>query len=205
MHICKRARPDLDPAVAYLCTRVSRSTVRDREKLGRLIRYIKRTFNDIRIVGARDIKTLLTWIDAAYAVHTDMRGQTGGAMSFGTGVVHGRSSKQKLNAKSSTEAEIIGVSEYLPFHIWALNFLKCQGYNVEKKILFQDNMSAMRLEKNGRNSCTGNSRHIDIRYFFVKDRVEGGEIDIVYCPTEEILVDFSVNLYRENFFESSEI
>ena len=142
------------------------------------------------MIGARDLKTLLTWIDAAYAVHPDMRGQTGGTMSLGTGVVHGRSSKQKLNAKSSTEAEIIGVSEYLPFHIWAVNFLNEQGYNIDRKLLYQDNQSAIRLEKNGRNSCTGNSRHIDIRYFFVKDRVDSGNMEIQYCPTEEMLADF---------------
>ena len=119
--------------------------------------------NDIRIIGAKDVRTLLTWIDAAYGIYPNMRGQTGGAMSFGTGIIHGRSSKQKLNAKSSTEAEIIGVSEYLPFHIWVVNFLEKQGYKTSRKILFQDNQSAMKLEKNGRNSCTGNSRHIDIR------------------------------------------
>ena len=190
LHICKRARLDIEPVVAYLCTRVSCSTENDREQLDRLVRCVKRTLNDVRIVGAKDIRTLLTWIDAAYAVYPNMRGQTGGTMSFGTGVIHGRSSKQKLNAKSSTEAEIIGVSEYVPFHTWVKNFLKCQGYDVDNNIMFQDNQSAIRLETNGRNSCTGNSRHIDIRYFFVKDRVDKGEVKIEYCNTDDMIADF---------------
>lgn len=97
-------------------------------------------------------------------------------MLFGVGVVHGRSSKQKLNSKSSTESEIISVSEYMPFHIWAVNFLESQRYKVNNKTLFQDNKSAILLEKNGRNSCTGNSRNIDIWYFFIKDRVKSGDI-----------------------------
>ena len=109
--------------------------------------------------------TLETWVDAAYAVHPDMRSHTGGTMSFGTGVIHTRSSKQKLNTKSSTGAELVGVSEYLPYHIWLLNFLQHQGYNIKNKILYQDNQSAIKMEKNGRNSCTGNSRHIDVRFF----------------------------------------
>ena len=48
LHVCKRARLDIDPVVAYLCTRVSCSTENDRDKLERLLRYIKRTMNDVR-------------------------------------------------------------------------------------------------------------------------------------------------------------
>ena len=44
--------------------------------------------------------------------------------------------------------------------------------------------------KNGRNSCTGNSRHIHIRYFFVKDRVDKKEVKIEYCPSLDMLADF---------------
>ena len=56
--------------------------------------------------------------------------------------------------------------------------------------MYQDNQSAMRMEKNGRNSCTGNSRHIHIKYFFVKDRVDNNELKIQHCPTAEMLADF---------------
>ncbi len=93
-------------------------------------------------------------------------------MTLGWGMVHARASKQKLNAKSSTESEVIGVSEYIPFEIWLTKFLETQGYKLKDKVLYQDNMSAIRMKKNGRNSCSGNSRHISTRYFFVKDRVD---------------------------------
>ena len=46
------------------------------------------------------------------------------------------------------------------------------------------------MERNGRNSCTGNSRHIHIKYFFVKDRVDNHELVIQYCPTAEMLAGF---------------
>ena len=65
-----------------------------------------------------------------------------------------------------------------------------QGYEIKHNIVYQDNQSAIRMEKNGRNSCTGNSRHIDIRYFFVKDRVDKKELEIKYCPTYMMLADF---------------
>ena len=119
-----------------------------------------------------------------------MRSHTEGLMSFKTGAVHCKSSKQKLNRKTSTEMELLGVSKYMSYHIWLMNFLKIQGMSVQKKLLLQDNQSLIKMERNGQNSCTGNFRHIDIHYFFVKDQIESGELDIKYCPTEEMVEDF---------------
>ena len=120
----------------------------------------------------------------------DMKSQTGGAMSLGLGVLHGKSSKQKLNVKSSTEAELVGVSDYLPYNIWLMMFMSAQGYEIVDNTLYQDNQSTILMLKNGRNSCTGNSRHIHIRYFFVKDRVDKGEVKVEYCPTLQMVADF---------------
>ena len=51
-------------------------------------------------------------------------------------------------------------------------------------------MSAMKMEKNGRNSCTGNSRHISIRYCFVKDRLDKKEFTLEYCPTGNMIANY---------------
>ena len=93
LFIAKRARLDIEPTVAFLCTRVTKSDVHDWKKLSRLLSYIRNTIDDKRIIGASSIQNLFTWIDAAYAVYKDMKGQTGGCMSMGYGVIHGRSSK----------------------------------------------------------------------------------------------------------------
>ena len=119
-----------------------------------------------------------------------MKSQTSEALSMGLGVLYGKSSKQKLNVKSSTEAELVGVSDYLPYNIWLLMFLSAQGYEITDNVLYQDNQSTILMLKNGRNSCTGNSRHVHIRYFFVKDRVEKGEVKVEYCPTLQMVADF---------------
>ena len=58
-------------------------------------------------------------------------------------------SAQKIVARSSTESELIGVHDVLPQVLWSARFLKAQGYKVQTNILYQDNMSSMRLEKNG--------------------------------------------------------
>ena len=111
-------------------------------------------------------------------------------MSFGTGVLMPQSSKQKLNTKSTTESEISGGSDYIPRVIWSGLFLKHQGIILKSSDFNQDNQSSMTLIENGVRSCGPGSRHIDIRYFFMKNRLDTENINVVYCPTEEMLADF---------------
>ena len=75
---------------------------------------------------------LYTWIDAAYAVHNNMRGHTGGAISMGYRIMHGKASKQNINVKSSTEYEFIVMGKYVPYNIWFIIFIGAQGYAIKK-------------------------------------------------------------------------
>ena len=118
----KRARPDIEPAVSFLMKRVSKSTDQDLKKLLRCLGFLKRTIKDKRYISVDNINTLFTWVDASHAVHEDMKGHTGGVMSMGGGVLHCKASTQKNNTKSTTESELVGVSEYLPYIIWYMLF-----------------------------------------------------------------------------------
>ena len=122
LYICKRGRPDIEPALPYLCTRVSKPTIEDEKKLFRVLGYLADTLHDEQIIGADSLENLYMWVDASYATHPNMRSHTGGAMSFGIGILHGKFPKQKLNTKSSTEAELVAVSDYIPYHTWMINF-----------------------------------------------------------------------------------
>ena len=73
--------------------------------------------------------------------------------------------KQKLNTTSSTEAELVGVNDAMPQILWTRRFLLSQGVEVAINILYQDNQSAILLEKNGMASSSRRMRHIDIRFF----------------------------------------
>ena len=184
LYITKRARPDIEPSVAFLCTRVSRSSESDWLKLKRVLGFLQNSIDDVRVIGANSLQEVYTWVDASYGVHDiDMRSHTGGCMSLGTGMIHQKSSKQKINTKSSTESELVATSEYVPYNVWLRNFLEEQGYKLSDNVLFQDNESSIKMENNGRRSCTGNSRHIHIRYFFIKDLIDKKRIRVVYCPT----------------------
>ena len=200
LYIEKRGRPDMELVTSFLTTRVSNPTEEDWAKLKRAVTFLKQTKDDKRIIGCDDIQSLYTWIDAAYAVHPNMRSQTGGTMSMGWGTLHNKSSKQKLNTKSSTESELVGLSKYLPYNLWWVNFLSEQGYSIVNNVIYQDNESTIRMARNGRNSCTGNSRHINIRYFFVKDRVDKKEIRIEHCRTENMLADYLTKPLQGSLF-----
>jgi hypothetical protein len=130
------------------------------------------------------------WVDASFTVHPDMKSHTGGTMSMGKGSVYSASTRQKLNTKSSTEAELVGVNNVMPQVLWTRYFLEGQGYTVTDSIVNQDNQSAILLKKNGRASSGKRTRHINIRYFFVADRIEAGEMSVQYCPTGEMVADF---------------
>ena len=165
------------------------------------MQFLAGTKNDTRRIGVDDLSKLVTYIDASYGTHGDIKSHKGGTMSFGIGTIHTKSSKQKLNVKSSTEAEVVGVSDYLPYNLWIRNFLKEQGYPLEKNIIYQDNSSALKIEANGRNSCSGKSRHIDVRYFFTKDRLMKGEIQLEYCTTEKMIADFLTKPLQGKLFQ----
>ena len=81
-----------------------------------------------------------------------------------------------MNTKSSTEAKVVGVSDYLPYKICICLFMIAQGFDIKQNILIQDNHSAIHMKKNSKKVCTGNSRHIDIHYLFAKDTVKSNNI-----------------------------
>ena len=78
----------------------------------------------------------------------------------------------------------------LPIVLWVKLFLEAQGYSIDENIVYQDNQSAILLEKNGKKSSSKRTRHLNIRYFMVTDQVEKGNITIKYCPTDEMIGDF---------------
>ena len=69
-------------------------------------------------------------------------------------------------------------------------FMNAQGYEIKNNTVYQDNQSAMKMETNGRNSCTRNSWHINVRYFFVKDRINNEKFEVKYCLTLLMVADY---------------
>ena len=147
------------------------------------MKYLNGTRTFHLSLGIDDVKVIKWYVDASYGVHPDLRSHIGSTMTIGTGAVQSGSAKQKMNTRSSTEAESM------------MKYRRCygqsplqQGYEVEKNILFQDNKSSILLETNGRKSVGKRSRHINIRYVFVTDQVRFSNVEIRHCPTDVLFL-----------------
>jgi hypothetical protein len=190
LYLSQRAHPDIRTAVSFLCGRLTKPDQDDYKKLARVMKYLDSTVDLPLVLAASDSGQIRWWVDASFAVHTDMKSHTGGTLSLGKGSVYSTSSKQKLVTRSSTEAEVIGVHDVMPQMLWTAHFIDSQGVNVDESILYQDNTSSILLEKNGRSSSTKRTRHMNIRYFFIKDHVDSKRVKIEHCPTGDMLADF---------------
>eukprot|EP00978_Attheya_sp_CCMP212_P016681 scaffold43944_cov59-Attheya_sp.AAC.7 len=191
LFLCKRARQDIQTAIAFLCTRVKSPDTDDYKKLARVMKYLRATINMPLTIEGTNMCIIKWWVDASYAVHPDMRSHTGATMSLGKGSIYSTSTRQKLNTKSSTEAELVGVSDAMSQILWTRYFMEVQGYGVDENVVgHQDNMSTMLLENNGHASCSRRTRHINIRYFFVTYRIKNKEMSVIHCPTGEMVADY---------------
>jgi hypothetical protein len=141
-------------------------------------------------IGMTDSEEMQWWVDASFGTRYELRSQTGATLSLGVGSVYRMARKQKLNTTSSTEAEIVGVHDAMSQVTWLRCFVLAQGVKMPRNILLQDNKSAILLHRIGTALSSRNTRNINIRYFFIKDRIKAGEIDIVHCPSEEMFADF---------------
>ena len=190
LFLCHWGRPDIHTAVAFLTTRVKAPDDNDYKKLCCVVKYLRGTRKLTRVLRADELLIMKWHIDGLFAVHATMRSHTGASLSLGKGAIFTQSSKQKINTKSSTEAELVAVDDVMGSILWTKYFLNAQGYCTGPATVNQDNKSAILLKNNGKRSSGKMTRHIDIRYFFVTDRVKKNNIRIEYCPTGNMIGDF---------------
>jgi hypothetical protein len=188
LYLGKRTRPDILVAVQFLSTRVTVATRQDQHKAYRVLKYINYTRHMGVLLGANNPMEVIAYIDAAYGVHANRKSHTGVTISMGTGSFYNTTRSQDINVKSSAEAELVGLSDGLGSVIYTRNFLIAQGYDVPPATIMQDNMSTINLAQNGM-STSDKTRHISIRYFFVKDRISNGEVRIKHLGTDRMIAD----------------
>jgi hypothetical protein len=102
-------------------------------------------------------------------------------------------------SKSSTEAELIGLSDSLTQILWSRLFIQGQGYVIPPIMVYQDNKSTIVLAEKGRSNAD-RTRHINIRCYFVKDKIEAQEVQVKYIPTEDMVADFFTKPLQGSLF-----
>jgi len=128
-------------------------------------------------------------IDSAYGVHTSSgKSHTGSAIVIGdAAVVQFRSSKQKIVTKASTESELVALSDEAGQGIHTANFIRSQGYDIGPLVVWQDNLSTMALIQRGQPGAR--SRHINIRHFWLKEKVDDKDCVVRHLTTKKMFAN----------------
>ncbi len=112
LFVSKHARQDVRAAI-FVTTRVRAPDINDWRKLSHLIEYLRVDSLHPLILSADVSEVLMWYVDASFAVHPIMRSHTRGRLTMGRGFPIASSTKQKLNTRSSTESELVGVDEMM--------------------------------------------------------------------------------------------
>ena len=102
-------------------------------------------------------------------------------------MTHCKCGKLRLAARSSTEAELIALSDATSVFLWSQQFLKYQGYDVVAERL-EDSMPATSMAKSGR-PMSDRTRHVDVKYFFAKQCTDSGRVILKHCPAADMVAD----------------
>ncbi len=130
----------------------------DEDDWGKLKRVLKYLYGTKRLklhLSTKSLSIIQWYIDASHQTHEDCKGHTGAFLTLGAGATTSSSNKQKINTKSLTETELVGMYDKSSDILWTRNFLEAQSYTISANIVFQDNMSSLSLKKNG---CVSSSK-----------------------------------------------
>ena len=128
---CKQSHCDLQVAVTMLCTCIKSLTEEDWKKLFRMLQYIKSSLKDVLVLCADNLSIVKWYVNASSVVHPNFKSHTGVAKTYGAGVSIAVSHKQKLNMRSCTKAELVGVEDGINIILGTKLFLEAQGYHIK--------------------------------------------------------------------------
>jgi hypothetical protein len=189
-YLAKRTRPDLLVATSYLASRCAAPTEDDQRKLNRVLMYVNAT-KHLSLTLRPDSLDIHAYIDASFGCHPDGKSHSGIVITLGRsgGPVHAQSSKQKLVTKHSTEAELVGINDGVSQVMWTRALLRdLHLLTPGPSKIMQDNRSTIIIANNG-TGHKGRTRHIDVRYFYVSERIQAGDVILQWLPTEEMPAD----------------
>ncbi len=167
---------------------MTKPSIADKVKLKQILGYLNgpRDFA-LTLCPSQNFQEVHAYVDASFGIHPDGKGQTGAYVTLGEGPIFVASSKQRIVSRSSTESEIVAVSDVVSNLIWIKDFLKHIGMNCHLKV-YQDNISTMRILNKGK-ADGKHTKHINIRYNFIKSYIEDGQLELVHIPTTNMLAD----------------
>ena len=186
-------RPDICWIITKLSQYLSKPLKEHWVSVKHVLRYLKCTLDyELCYRKCADGLTLIGYSDADWASSTDDRRSTTGycfSLTKTGPLISWKSRKQRTVALSSCEAEYMALSATIQEGLFLIQLLKdisC-GYQFEPPVIFGDNQGAIALSKNP--VSRQRSKHIDIRYHFIRTEINSGKVVVEYCPTADMIAD----------------
>nr|GEW96803.1 copia protein [Tanacetum cinerariifolium] len=189
--------PDLQFVICMCARYQARPTEKHLHAVKKIFQYLRGTVNRGLWYPKDSSIALTAFADADHAGCQDTRRSTSGSLQFlGDRLISWSSKRPKSAAISGTEAEYIALSGCCAQILWMRSQLTDYGLGFNKIPMYRDNKSVIVLCCN--NVQHSRSKHIDIRYHFIKEHVENDVIELYFVNTEYQLVDiFTKALGRE--------
>ncbi|CAI7820573.1 unnamed protein product [Closterium sp. NIES-53] len=197
-------RLDLSYSASQLATYLKKPEADHMAELDRALHYLVSTLTvslTYHKTGTTTSK-LISYVDADHAGDCDnRRSRTDYIYRLEPiGPISWQSSKQELIALSSAEAEYIALYSATKEGLYLRELLEeAKLAKLLNFSLFCDNQSAIRIAN--KNGFANRTKHVDLRYFFVKDEIEKGTLELSYCPTSEMAADYLTKKLGELKFE----
>jgi len=194
-------RPDIMYAVCLISRYMEKPTELHLKAAKRVFRYLKGT-TDFSIFYKKNEGSIMSgFTDSDYAGDLDDRRSTSGhVFMMGSGVISWASKKQQVVTLSTTEAEFVAAATSACQAIWLRRILEeLQFYQHEPTVIHCDNSSTIKLSRNP--VLHGRSKHIDVRYHFLRNLVTEKIIDLVYCRSEDQVADILTKSLKLKAFE----
>ena len=187
LFISTRTRPDISASISILCRYAANACEIHWIALKRVLIYLQGTITYALRISAVDDQTLVAYCDADWAGdRSDRKSTTGVLLRLGSSSLTWKSMKQTSVALSTTEAEFIAMAEATKLVIWLRRLLKeidCE--QVQSTSILEDNQGAIVWGQEG----VRHAKHVSIKKNFVKEHVDQGTVQIVYCETTRMVAD----------------
>lgn len=182
-------RPDLMHAVSLVSRYMSTPTELYMRAVKRIMRYLRGTVEFGVFYEKGGDEELVGYTDSNYAGDLNDRKCTSGyVFMLGSGAVAWSSKKQPIVTLSTTEAEFVAAATCASQAIWMRRIHeKLSSKESKCTMIFCDNSSTIQLSKNP--VLHGRSKHIDVRFHFLRDLTRDGVVELVYCGTQNQLAD----------------
>lgn len=192
LYIATHTRPDIALVTSMLARHVENPSMKHQQAVIKTVKYLNTTKDHGIILKPSSSTQLRAHADANWAGEpgAGRRSRSGVVIYYGSAVIYYRSSLQKCVTLSSTEAEYVALSESAKVVVWLRRILNELEIRQDPTAIMQDNSGAIRWASGHPAEDFKRSKHVELRYHYIRDKIVNGEIRIEKISSNDMAADF---------------